>query len=746
MTTPLSHVLADVRYAWYGPSMLITTPRGECEETHRLTGLYFREARHVSVLRLEVNDVGPWLCADGVTSQRQLDFVYLYPELTRFGGGGTDVADDTTWTDNHGVSQRAVDVRLRHRVRFDGLDVTLTLANRSSTTVELQIAWILGADFADVQEAFSGHREQTGDVRAVPNENGVEFRYSHPRLSLATRVVASGCLAWSFEMSKGRLVALARLEPRVSLETTLQITALDGGMTTDAESEARRSRRLESWRESIATIELPQNAIIEQTVRQAASDLAALALLDGPEAEWLTPQAGIPLYPALFGRDAFTAGWQAAMLDRGEFTEGALTRIGRLQSNSIDDWRDAQPGRVPYQVRLGPLARLDINPYSAYYADFASPFMYIIALAHHFAWSASDLVLERHWDTACRILDWARDYGDMDGDGFLEYETRSRKGTKNQGWKDSGNAILYEDGRPVPAPLGTCELQGYWFAAQQMMAILHWFRGRKDEARALWEASVELKRRFNREWWMEEEGFFALALDSEKRLARTISSNVGHCLACGIIDDEHVSRVVERLFMSDMFSGWAIRTLSAEHPSYNPLAYHLGSVWPVENASIVFGLKRFGFDRRAAELAGGLFDLGRLYEFGRIPECVGGYARTEFPQPGAYPRANPVQLWNQSAYIMLVQSLLGVQPVAPLHTLVVDPVLPSWLREVIVRNLKVGDATATIRFHRDDDGQSHADVLEQRGTLHVIHQPPLESLKALALDRLAAALKSLWHH
>jgi glycogen debranching enzyme len=298
----------------------------------------------------------------------------------------------------------------------------------------------------------------------------------------------------------------------------------------------------------------------------------------------------------------------------------------------------------------------------------------------------------------------------------------------------------------VPDPLGTCEIQGYWYAAQQIMSVLNWLRGRHNEARALWDASLELKRRFNRDWWMEEEGFYALAIDADKRLARSITSNVGHCLATGILDDERIARVVDRLFAPDMFSGWAIRTLSAKHPSYNSLSYHLGSVWPVENASILFGLRRYGFDARAIELAGGLLDLGQLYNFGRIPECVGGYARTEFPHPGAYPRANPVQLWNQSAYIMLIQVLLGLQPIAPLHTLVVDPVLPPWLPEITLRDLRVADATATIRFTRDGSARVNADVTEKRGTLHIIRQPPPESLNASAFDRLASLLRGVGHH
>src|ERR1051326_2539659 len=642
MTTPLAHVLHDVRYAWYGPSMLITTGRGECAESHRLTGYYFREARHLSLLRLELNDTAPWLCADGVTSQRQLDFVYVYPELTHFGGGGTDVADDSTWTDAYGVIQRSVDVRVRERVRFGGLDVTLFLTNRSSAPVELEIAWTVAADFMDIEDAFADDRHDTAPSAKEAIDGGALFRCLDARLPLATTVTLSGELAWT--LIGQRLVGRVRLDPQTTLESTLAVTAIDGGPVSDAEGEAHRTRRLQAWRAGFTEMEMPPSPAIERRVRQAASDIGALPLLDGPSDEWLTPQAGIPLYPALFGRDVFTAGWQAAMLDQGELTDSGLTRIGRLQSDRVDDWRDAQPGRIPYQVRRGPLARLGVNPYSAYYADFASPFMYIIAMTHAFAWSGNKHLLTRHWDTAGRILDWAREYGDMDKDGFLEYKTRSSAGTKNQGWKDSGNAIVYDDGTPVPDPLGTCELQGYWFSPQQSMAVLNSLTGHEDDARALWDASLDLKKRFNRDWWMEAEGFYALAMDADKRLAKSITSNVGHCLATGIIDDERVPLVVEQLFAPDMFSGWAIRTLSASHPSYNPLSYHLGSVWPVENASIVFGLRRYGFDDRALELAGGLLDLGQLYELGRIPEWVGGYGRTEFPQPGAYPRANPLQI------------------------------------------------------------------------------------------------------
>jgi len=743
--SPIGRVRPCQRHAWRGLSLLVTDERGECSERDPLGGYYFREARHLRTLRLEVNGTSPWLCADGGSGPDELGFVYVYPELTQFGGGGTDVSDDTTWTDEHGVAQRAIDLRLLYQVRLDCAEALLTLTNRSRADVELEIAWVLEADFADLQEAQSGVREQSAEVLAVSEASGLRFRYQHPDLPLETLVTASGGGDWRTE-ADSRLVARVRLAPQQSERIVLRVAAMDPERRLDAGDVDRRLAHLARWRERLTTIDIPGAGHLERLMRQSASDLEALVMLEGAEDEWLAVQAGIPLYPALFGRDTCTVGWQAAMLDQGAILDASLTTLGRMQSDRVFEWRDEEPGRIPYQVRRGPLARLNLNPYSAYYADFASPLMFIISLAHLFAWTGDKDRLRRHWDAARRILDWAREYGDRDGDGYLEYLTRSSKGTKNQGWKDSGNAILYEDGRPVPAPLATCDLQGYWFAAQQLMSVLSWVTGDRETAKGLWRSAADLKMRFNRDWWMDDEDFVALALDPEKGPARSITSNVGHCLASGIIDDEHLPPVVGRLFAPDMFSGWGIRTLSMEHPSYNPLSYHLGTVWPVENATIAFGLRRFGFDAHALDLAGALFDLASLYERGRIPECVGGYARSEFPHPGAYPRANPIQTWNQSAFPLLLHTILGLQPVALLDLLVVDPVLPPWLPEVILRNLRLGGATATVRFWRDEAGKSHAEVVRKRGTLHLLHQPPPESVSHGARDRLGALVDSVLHH
>jgi glycogen debranching enzyme len=257
---------------------------------------------------------------------------------------------------------------------------------------------------------------------------------------------------------------------------------------------------------------------------------------------------------------------------------------------------------------------------------------------------------------------------------------------------------------------------------------------------------MDLKSRFNRDWWMENENFFALALDPDKRQVPALTSNVGQCIATGIIDDDHLPKVVGRLFAPDLFSGWGVRTLSCSDRSYNPIEYHLGSVWAVENATIMFGLARFGFRQRAAELAEGLFALAKLYPDYRIPETVGGYAHGERPFPGAYPRSNTPQLWNATVFPLLLQSLLGLQPLAPLKLLVVDPHLPEWLPDVTIENLHIGHARATLRCWRGEDGDSHAEIVRKHGDLHLLRQPPLESLKDGIPERLGALVETVLHH
>lgn len=745
---PDAFVRDDIFCTWRGAALLVTDRRGGCG-AHPLSGFFFRETRFLRAVRVEINGTPPWLCEAAAVAPNRLEFAYIHPEMTTFGGGGTGQSGDAEGLSADGLPERSIDVLLAYHLDPGRLAVRIRLTNRSRGELELDAACVFDADFADLLESQAGTRQQEAPVDAVAAGSRLELRYRHPRLPYRTSIEADGwqsghanesdrCCPFVVAADSGETRASAhiRLAPQQSRELVLTIVPCAGASSVSPREAFERNETLARWQARFTRIETPASRRHEAVLQANIRDIASLPVLDGAPDEWLALQAGMPAYPAFFGRDAVTAGWQSGLLDCGRSLEAAFVALVRLQADHTDDWRDAQPGRIPYQVRSGPLATLNLNPYSAYYADFASPLMFVIALANLYAWTGDRGRLRRFWDPARRMLDWARDRGDADGDGYLEYRTRSPQGPKNQGWKDSGDAIVYEDGSPVPAPIATCELQGYWYIAQQLMGVLALVMGSRGDARDWWRRAADLKARFNRDWWVEEDRFFALALDPDKRPVRAVTSNVGHCLATGIIDAAHLPVVVERMFEPDLFSGWGVRTLSSRHAYYNPMSYHRGSVWAVEQATIVFGLRRFGFTERSLELTRALFDLAMLYGGYRIPECVGGYGRGERATPAAYPRANTPQLWNATAFPLAMQAMLGIVPLAPVATLVLDPALPAWMPDVVVRDLRVGEAKASLRFRRTADGSSSWEVLEKTGRLRVVRQPPPESLSATRGERV----------
>lgn len=490
-----------------------------------------------------------------------------------------------------------------------------------------------------------------------------------------------------------------------------------------------------------ATIETAESgtlaATVEATLEQAKRDLAAMRLydLDTDIRAW-TIAAGLPLYLALYGRDVLTASWQAAMLGP-EIMVGSLATLAKTQGTRVDDWRDEQPGRMLHEAHPGPLSTLNLNSRGRSYGSITTSGLYAFMVAELWHWCGDADVIAPFIDPALRALEWLD--RERLHDGLYTYQTRSSDGVKHQAWKDSPDAIVYEDGSPVEPPIATCEEQGFVHIAKLHFAEVLWAQGRRDEARRMFEETLALKRRFNEAFWMEDEGFYALAIDANGRQVRSITSNPGHCIATAIADDAHVPRVAERLFRDDLFSGWGIRTLSSAHPSYNPYSYHLGSIWPVEHGTFALGLMRYGLHDRVQQIARAQFESAALFDFHRLPELFGGHARdADHPFPAIYPNANSPQAWSASATFSLLQSMLGLYPYAPLHLLVIDPHLPDWLPEITIRDLRIGGAKVTIRFH----GESW-DVLEKEGTLHIVQQPMPWSLTATWPERVGDFLRSL---
>ena len=376
-------VRSDILYAWKGPSVLITSMRGDCQAEHPLSGYYFREARFLRTLRLTANDNPPWLCEAAAIDPDRLAFNFVYPEIKNPGGGGTGQSDDAEVLDEDGIPERSLDIRLSYLVRVASLEIEMVITNSARRALDVSLAFELGADYADIQEAQSGRREQEAPVRAATNEREIVFAYGHVQLPYRTTIRHDGL--WRVE--SGRIRRNLTLEPKQTVELRLVVLPSTGRDDITEAGADERTALHRRWRQALTRVEVPGNRLAERTIENNVRDIASFPLLDGKEDEWLCMQAGMPLYPAFFGRDAVTAGWQAASLDRGGMLAAALTRLGRLQSDRVDDWRDEQPGRIPYQVRSGPLALLNLNPYSAYYADYASPLMYIISLAILWAWT-----------------------------------------------------------------------------------------------------------------------------------------------------------------------------------------------------------------------------------------------------------------------------------------------------------------------------------------------------------------------
>ncbi|MGH2417585.1 MAG: amylo-alpha-1,6-glucosidase, partial [Candidatus Limnocylindria bacterium] len=473
----------------------------------------------------------------------------------------------------------------------------------------------------------------------------------------------------------------------------------------------------------------------------AVRDLASLpyGLPDAPA----TPIAGLPIYLQFFGRDTLTIGWQALMATPRLIRDALIANAAR-RGRRIDDWLDEEPGKMIHQARGGPTSVLGLDPFVRYYGDWATPPDFLIMLGQYLAWTGDRRTIRTLLPAARDALDWCDRYGDLDGDGFLEYETRSPKGVKNQGWKDSGDAIVDEEGRIVDNPIATSELQAYWFAGLQQAALAFAATGDVGMAARLNAQAARLKHRFNEAFWMGDLGAYALGLGPDKRQIRSVGSNDGHLLASGIVPPERGRQVAARLMRPDLFSGWGIRTLSSAHTAFNPFSYHRGSVWPVEQGTIAFGLARYGCWDELDRLAAGFFDSAALFVEHRLPEVIGGVQRdAEHPHPGIYPDSCEPQGWSASAVVMVVQALLAMVAVAPLGILVVDPHLPPWLPDLRLEGIRVGGSRLDLAFERRSNGRTSYRVTRRSGRVRVVRQPPPQARGASPLGRLVAGLGSL---
>jgi len=657
------------------------------------------------------------------------------------------------------ATEETIELRLA-TVLTDGFHQDVDLRNFTIQAQPLEVSLDLDADFAGLDEVLDSRRQQHGKlVRSLhpkPSEATLSWAYAaeHRGRRLARSVALSfRGLPPSARWSRHGLKFAATLPPgghlHLCVELEAQVEEQQLRPCSGCHALAVLPPRQAEFLETAASIPSSPRApiTVERAFERARHDLAALRLSDldrGDAAHpaWV-PAAGVPNYIATFGRDILTAAWQSAILGPG-IMRGALRLLRELQGDRDVAWRDEEPGKMLHEAHTGPLSVLDYRPQGRYYGSFNTSPFYIIVLSEFYHWTGDrDATLE-HLPAARAALAWMDRYGHPAHKHFFAFRTRSSQGVKNQGWKDSGDALIYPDGAIVPDPIATCEIQGYAYEAKLRMAELLWLGGeRATAAKVLWQAH-ELKKRFNDVFWMKDLDYFAMALDRRGHQVRSVGSDPGDALATGIVAPERVPATVGRLFASDLFSGWGIRTLSAEHVAFNPYSYHRGSVWPAENAAIGVGLRRYGFTSHLAELFHAQMQVAERFQFVRQPEVICGHAKEAAqPFPPVYPKSCSPQAWSAGAPLIFMQMLLGLYPYAPAHTLFVDPQLPVWLPELRLQGVRVGDAVADLEFRRDSSGASQVTATRVRGTLHLVKQPSPWSVFARPSERLEDLIESL---
>lgn len=724
--------------AHQGYSVLVTDVRGDISGAG-IEGFYLHQTRFLSSFKLDM-DGEAFKPVSATSVDHHLITAYHLGSTPdgAIAGPKQDRADPEPGE----VATKAIEVQVNLFVG-DGLHADLIATNHAFLACDVTFILHLAADFADFNECLAGRRQQRALVERAFKADGdragtLDFVYRHAQLDLGVAMTLDGADAIT---DLGHAVAITlRLAPQTPRVVTFDLApwfegrrfeplyGLDG--TFSAESPPATARR--AWMKDCTTMAF-ENAVVQQAWDQAVSDLASLQVLEGPSSEPFMITAGIPNYTGLFGRDALLTGLQTLDLNP-DTLRGVLEVVSRYNAEATDDEFDAEPGKVLHQRQLGPLAKLGITPFNHYYGDASTPGLFLLAAAADLARTGDESFFLSLQPKLMGTVEWMR--RNADTLGLHPYQTRSEKGVKNQSWKDSGEAVLYPDGKDVDDPIAMADIQALYYAGQQALGLAFVSIGQDDIGRALLDQAEELKSRFNRYYWMEDERFFALALDADHQQVKTIASDPGTCLAYGIIDEDKAGAVAERLMAEDMFSGWGIRTLSSRHPAYNPFAYHLGTVWPSPNAVTAAGLARYGFTDELLRLSEALFAASQIFTLDRLPEVFGGHPRdARHPHPGLYPGACSPQAWSAGAVIQLVGAMLGLMPLASKNVLVVDPVLPPWLPEVTARRVRVGDRRADLRFSRGTGGRIEVDVLDAGG-IHIV-VPDLSDLKR-GQDRFVA--------
>jgi len=648
-----------------GNNFVVSDLRGDIDASpSEPLGLFAWDTRFLSRWLLTVDGQRP-----NVLSTDDLD--YFYVQFFLVPGTGTIYVD----------SDLSI---MRKRAVGNGFHEDVTILNHKDKPVDLKVRIEAAADFADLFEVKDALKKKGEFYHRIESDRLV-LGYRRETFARETLIIPSAKAG----IDEHSLSFAVHIEPHGEWTTSLEVvTVLVGfgenheqttGGHRDPQARSKMKRSLEKLGEAVPRLSCDWPSL-QVTYSQSLIDLAALRFFPITLPGQALPAAGLPWFMTLFGRDSMIVSYQALPFT-SELAEATLQALAQQQGRRVDDFRDEEPGKIMHEMRFGEMTAFEERPHSPYYGAADATPLFLILLDEVERWTGNAELVRQLEMEARAALTWIDKYGDRNGDGYVEYSRRNTEtGLVNQCWKDSWNSILFADGTLSRLPRATCEIQGYVYDAKMRAAHLaREFWHDPELADRLEKEAAELKHRFNRDFWLEDREFFALAIDGDGRKVDALTSNIGHLLWSGIVEEDKAEAVVRHLMGPHLYSGWGVRTMAEGEGGYNPIGYHLGTIWPHDNAFIAMGLRRYGYREEAARVAMGMLEAATYFK-GRLPEAFAGYPRqlTEFPVE--YPTACSPQAWASGAPLLLLRAILGLEPIG--DHLLVDPAIPSMLGQL----------------------------------------------------------------
>ncbi len=669
-------------------------------------GLYFQDTRVLSAFELVVEGLPPTILLSTDHDAFLSEQVLTNPNLQS--------------ADGQRIAEQTIGIRRYRRILGNAVHEALVFDNFNLFPLKLAIGFRIEADFADifaVRGLVKSEPPQSPLEIIDPGLSTVRFcrrgkdgNRRETRLHFDPPPVQIDGAVLKYELG---------LVPRISqrLRITINVDCTPCRFLASSKKPPKRSKqeqRLQTFGRQGAEI-VSSSGGLNAVLRRGRADLVCLT--SGPEDEPFIA-GGVPWYATLFGRDSLLCAFECLWLTP-DLARHTLRQLAQLQGQRDDPWRDEEPGKIPHEVRRGELARLGEVPFDPYYGTIDATPLWIMLLGAYYRVSGDRQLVDELRPNLEAALRWIDDCGDRDADGFLAYERRSRSGLVNQGWKDSWDAIVHLDGSIANPPIALVEAQAYAYGARRAAATLFALLGDPLRAAQQEQRAADLHKVFDATFWMNDEGTYCLALDAAKQPVQSVTSNPGHALWAGIVPKERGARLAARLLDEDLFSGWGIRTLSTRSASFNPSGYHVGTVWPHDNAIIALGLKRYGQEEKLQVLADGILAAARFFPGYRLPELFCGFARSAFGVPVRYPVACSPQAWAAATPSALLQAMLGVCVDAPAREVrIVRPQLPSRVEWLQLRRLAVGSAEVDLYYQRAGS-HTAVDVAAMRGDVRV---------------------------